>query len=1024
MPSEPHVFISYSSVDGIDFALQLADELISGSPAIRVWIDKRDLRPGEAWDEQLVEAIRTCKGILFIMTRDSVDPRSGCTNEWARALKYKKPIIPLQLHPEADLPYRLEPREYINFAINHVLAVAKLRKHLLWMDSPEGQLQTLKLRLADAKRDLPRTAEADKQARIEEEISILEKQIAQQQEILDNPKGAQERVQQSIQQGLERIREPEKPVQVVINSKFINQPPLTPPTWFQDRHAETAFLGEFLKDEALRLVTIVGRGGVGKTALTCRLLRSLQKGQLPDDGGELKVDGIVYLSNARAFHRVTYPDIFSSLLKLLSEDHRASLETLYKDPLVNTSETMLALLEGFPQGRVVVLLDNFEDEVDIESGQIKNADLVDALRALLEAPPHSVKVIITTRIAPVDIASVHPELQRRRDLDAGLPTPYAEEALRKMDADGRIGLRDAPELLLKEAQRRTQGYPRALEHLYGILSADRSTPLEEILDNTREVLPERVMTVLVGEAFSRLDATAQMVMQALGVYRYPVQPAAVDYLLQSYIAGIDSAGVLSRLTNMQFVRRDAGRFYLHQIDREYALSRISQGTPEDRNAIQPPFSRFALLHRAAEWFLLARKPQANWKTLEDLSAHLSEFALRCDGEDYNTAASLLFQFDFEYLMRWGHYHLSTELHERLLGKITDQRLMQGSLGNLGNAYFYLGQHNKAEQFFMQALNAARVRKDRAGECRLLNNVGNCYRETGQLTKALECFQQALITAHEVGDQQGEGGALGNLGIVYASVGKFALAIEHYEKALAIDGEMGDRDSGAIDMHNLGDVYCRLGQYTLALDCFQKGMQLAHESGNRVSEIMMQNNIGIVHLLQGEYNTAITIFEKVIVAIDDISFLQGQTESRFYLACTYMLQEKLSAANEMIRAAAQFKFPLNLPDVFVVLGIVALRQGDCDTGQRSFTTSLQHIRAMNDKSHPLYQDIFTTGLALCGLAICENAAYVSIAKTTFGEARAICAEKGVIQWITQLFDALAKADSNGLLREVRPCITGE
>ena len=96
------------------------------------------------------------------------------------------------------------------------------------------------------------------------------------------------------------------------------------------------------------------------------------------------------------------------------------------------------------------------------------------------------------------------------------------------------------------------------------------------------------MAVLVGEAFSRLDLTAQRVMQALAIYRYPVPPAAVDYLLQPYVPGIDSGRVLSRLVNMQFVRRDAGRYYLHQVDRDYALSRIAEGDPADREREAPP----------------------------------------------------------------------------------------------------------------------------------------------------------------------------------------------------------------------------------------------------------------------------------------------------------------------------------------------------------------------------------------------------------------------------------------------------
>ena len=110
------------------------------------------------------------------------------------------------------------------------------------------------------------------------------------------------------------------------------------------------------------------------------------------------------------------------------------------------------------------------------------------------------------------------------------------------------------------------------------MAADRDTTLPELLAQTAR-LPDNVVETLVGEAFSRLDPLAQQVMQTLAVFAAPVPSVAVDYLLQPYRPAVDAAPVLGRLVNMQFVRREGGRYYLHQVDRDYALGRVPAGRP-------------------------------------------------------------------------------------------------------------------------------------------------------------------------------------------------------------------------------------------------------------------------------------------------------------------------------------------------------------------------------------------------------------------------------------------------------------
>jgi hypothetical protein len=673
-------FISYSTFDGLDFALRLRTELEAGMPLIPVWLDKRDIQPGEDWDEEVAKALKSCVSLLFVMTRDSVEDESECKREWTYALRYKKPVIPVRLHADAEMPFRLAPRQHLDFTRaaesgeQFDAALARLRKHLEWLVSPEGTLQTLKDRLEDAERDLRRAKDQTQKARIEDDLDQLKKDIAKQEEVVRDPQGARRRVEESIARGLERERQPERPAAGAQRSKFINPPPGLAPTYFQDRHIETGMLGGFLKDAALRLITVVGRGGTGKTALVCRLLRALEGGQLPDEGGPLEASGIVYLS-AAGTRRVNTPNLFFDLSKLLPVEAASQLDTLFKNPQASTEAKMSALLSNFAEGRTVVLLDNFEDMIDPETLGLRDAELDEALRALLNLPHHAVKVILTTRLAPQDLALVQPGRQRRLDLDEGLASPYAENILREMDADGKVGLRKAPDDFLNEARERTRGYPRALEALFAILSADRDTTLRDILDDTTNVLPENVVHDLVGEAFSRLDLAAQQVMQALAVYGHPVTNAAVDYLLQPHLPGIDSAPVLKRLVNMQFARRERGRYYLHPVDRTYALSRIPRGEPSDRNEKDAPlYTQFALLHRAAEYFKQSRLPREDWKTIEDLAPQLAEFDLRCGGEDYDTAANVLLDIDFDYLLTWGFYRQMAEMHERLQSHLSNPDL--------------------------------------------------------------------------------------------------------------------------------------------------------------------------------------------------------------------------------------------------------------------------------------------------------------------------------------------------------------
>ena len=92
----PYHFISYSARDGAEIARQLHDELLAGEPSVGVWMDRSSLHPGFGFGSQMTRALQGCDTLLFVMTTDSVEESSFCTDEWSRALTYKKPVVPLR----------------------------------------------------------------------------------------------------------------------------------------------------------------------------------------------------------------------------------------------------------------------------------------------------------------------------------------------------------------------------------------------------------------------------------------------------------------------------------------------------------------------------------------------------------------------------------------------------------------------------------------------------------------------------------------------------------------------------------------------------------------------------------------------------------------------------------------------------------------------------------------------------------------------------------------------------------------
>ncbi|NBD36638.1 MAG: hypothetical protein GVY30_11655, partial [Chloroflexi bacterium] len=520
--------------------------------------------------------------------------------------------------------------------------------------------------------------------------SRFQTQIEALRENLTAWEGRIERQRERIAEGLEAQRrqrvEAQARRQAQERLRVVGQRPLDVVDYFKDRAHEQKTIGQLLAEPTTRLVSVIGHGGMGKTALACKVLQDLERHHWPYTDQDVPVDGIVYLSTRTA--GISLERLFLDCAKLLGGEEERQLTAVWTNPQLETQEKITRLLDALRDGRYVILLDNLEDLLD-DQGHLTDDDLHLFFEQGLMASSGT-QLIVTSRMA----LSFRREVMRfdkRIELMEGLPIDEGITLLRELDPNGDYGLRDAPEEQLAKAVRLTHGVPRALEVLASLLANDPFATLEEVLETFYE--QEDVVQALIEENYRRLDQDARRVIEALAIFKKPVQPLAVDYLLEPFAPGLDVPNILRRLTrtNIVSVDRAAKTVTLHPIDQDYAYSQL----PEE-DETEADYTRQALERRAADYYVQLRTPEESWESIEDLEPQLNEFEHRVRGEagDYDEAGQLLRVID-DYLNRWGYYTRLVRMREKLKGQLIDQTLHIDNCEGLGHAYHSLGRTHQA-----------------------------------------------------------------------------------------------------------------------------------------------------------------------------------------------------------------------------------------------------------------------------------------------------------------------------------------
>jgi len=732
---------------------------------------------------------------------------------------------------------------------------------------------------------------------------------------------------------------------------------------FKDRLREMRALCDHLTEGSVRLVSVVGRGGMGKTALASRVLADLERGKLPVPGEKkLPIDGILYLgarSTGLGLER-----IYADVGRMLGEPAASELAARWADRDAPLAGKVEYLLEAMRDGLYLILLDNLEEELT-EEGDIAEEGLHLFVELCLTRAD-GVKLIATSR-EEVKIAAAALHSARSIPLREGLPEDEAIVLLRDLDPQGTLGLRDTPEDDLRRAAQMTKGIPRALEILAGILHRDPTTRLPKLLAD-KKLFGEQVVEQLVAAGYRRLGEDEQRVMEALAIFDRPVDETAITYLLHPWFSGLDVQACLRRLVNSYFVSlsrlTDEYRYSLHPLDHDYAYDQLPDDEGPVLSKVEGPeaYNRRNLELRAADFYASVRKPEIDWKTIDDLAPQLAEFEHRVRAGDCDGAFEVLEPIDFEYLFRWGHYTRLVEMGEELLGRLTDPGLEADSLGSMGRAYRALGEIERTVKLCEEALKIARNIGDRKREGMQLGNLGRAYIPLGELEQAKKFDEQALKIAKGIGDRRRESELLGHRGNTCRAQGEFEQAIELHKEALAIAREIGDRAEEGRHLGNLGHVYFSRGEAKEAIKHHKEALAIAQEIGDRRVESYQWLWLGQAWLAAGGLPQAWTHCEEALT--------RDVPETSYQAA--------------------------------LASGIVLLHQGGEDVG-KAFEDAESRSRAMLDKTADLYEARYTLAAARVGSAVCDprwaeesgRDALLAPAREEYQRALENCAAQGVV-----------------------------
>jgi predicted ATPase/transcriptional regulator with XRE-family HTH domain len=688
------------------------------------------------------------------------------------------------------------------------------------------------------------------------------------------------------------------------------------------REEQLAKVSELLRDPHVRLITLSGPGGIGKTHLALQVAKETR---------EHFVDGTCFIS---------LTTIQDPMLVIPTIAKELGIREVGDSPLFERVKVTLK------RKHFLMVLDNFEHVLEASA----------RLPELLASCPH-LKIILTSRTRPSGLAANGDKL---RFVLIEVDTLSLDAAMKLFQQRARVArgtfeITAANEPVIAEICERLDKLPLAIElaaarigsfslqRLLALLKQHPRDVMENVMVDFERSVDDRQRSLhaTIGWSYHSLSPGEQQLFRRLAVFAGSCSLEAIEainYALggQSLNIWVDVESLLNKSLLRPAEQEGEGRLQMLDTIREYGLERLGEnGEDEVAQRVHAEYY-LGLTEEAAPH--LRGEQQADWlekleQEVENVRAALNwmithkevELALRFCGALWRfwhlygywsegrrslkaalglpTIASpgaarawaLYVAGDLAYY-QYDESVASTLLEEsvQLSRALGEHRTLALALGTLGVLTPAPDTHAVAHAMLKESEKLCRTMDHSWELAYVLRRRAQHSLYDGNLKQAGDYARECLTLAKKLDDRSLAAYTLGTLGEIAYRLGDIVQAIAYNRESLLFSKELNNKYLLASSLNNLDYFSALLGEPTLASDALE-ALKLSRVLGDQLLINRVLNTLGYVALRQHNLSQAVIWYREGLSHAVELESKEGTGWNLYGLALVAAAEEQYPQA---------------------------------------------------------------------------------------------------------------------------------